>query len=397
MPAVRPGGAALVTHGPGRALGLKVQPVLRLSLGYQDPERDGAPVKTDYFVLRGVEFPELQEKFHEEFGERPREIPIMLPARLEDAIELRHKAFSGGAGSPGALRAIGRTNFAERGTLGGPDILQVWDPNGEIVEFEISGVEDPRAQELKVELTMTFTFGIPRVLGIGAFAAVDSKGKQSIDTLWSTLDLLYAMFGSRVSIAVEPVLFLRKASTRYRKMKNGAAAGWGTSQFYALDLRVPETLDEMLERLRARDSLLFGEASILPGGLPSSAPAADVAAAANADEPEDVPGEVVDEPAGAAPPASEGLPDGQQQFPGVQASRAQVRKLNAILGELTSGRSGSVVEIVDLNGDSFTPDDWVVYARTWIMREYQVDSVGKLDAAQLDALVEHLDKLTIPF
>lgn len=412
--AVRPQqGRELATSGPGRQLGLRVQPQLRLAMGYRDEEHRGAPVKTDYFVLGPsgeVEFAAERERFIEVLGPQPTEIPVMLPAQLGAALDIRHRAWGGGSDSGGgALKAIGQTNFALVGTLGGPDVLTTWsNETGEIEEHTITGLDDPLAQELKVELSATLTFGIPSVLGIGAFAAIDSRGKQTIDTLWVKLVELYAIFGPRISYAVQPVLFMRKATARYFDTKAKPSPKWRTSTFYALDLRVPETLEQTFTRLRERDALLSGESSVgagLPvdsesafataaGGvaLPSAPPAAPHTSLP-APEPEPVEAVEVDPADVQEPPGEAGNPE-QTTLDG-SPTREQIRKLKAVLEDLRTARAPA--ELIADGGEIEEFEDWPSYCRRYCQLEFNVESSTSVDGEQMEQLIAHLDQLTIPF
>ncbi|MCL4836447.1 MAG: hypothetical protein KJ058_00590 [Thermoanaerobaculia bacterium] len=257
------GQLAAPTRGPGRPLGLRAEPTLRLALGYRDEAKRGAPVKTDYFLAKeGTDGAHhaAAEKFRQVFGEKPKSIEIRLPGELAQALDIRHKAWAGGGDEDGGvLRAIGRTNFAAAGTLGGPDVLTVWHPDGNVTELDITGTDDPAAQTLGVELYTTFRFHIPAVLGAAGYAEITSKGVKTTDNLYARLAELYGMLGSRVSFAVQPRLVLRKATGRPLVLdrKTGEVKRIKSS-FYALDLYVPESLEEMLERLQERRELMYG-------------------------------------------------------------------------------------------------------------------------------------------
>lgn len=424
VPAVRPPAGELVTHGPGRPLGLKVQPQLRLSMGYRDENRKGAPVKTDYFTVRETEeFQAERLRFFEVFGEKPKEVEIMLPTNLADALDIRHRAWGGGNDTGGVLKAVGQTNFALLGTLGGPDRLNVWGESAEIEEVEISGLDDPFAKELKLELSATFNFGIPKVLGVGGMAAISSKGKQSIDSLFQKLLDLYGIFGERISYAVLPVLFLRKASSRYYDPK---VKQWRTSSYFALDLRVPETLDDMFSRLRERDALLLGSGSAAPvshdsQGPPSTLPGDGARGlgperAAAEEEAELVEGEVVDETSVPRPPET-----GSEREPATAAAATtgqhvpgqatldgrpvpeQLSKITGVLNELSSATSTVAALIDEDSGEISEFEDWPSYARAYCMVVLDVTCpegeklLTHLNAEQADQLYTHLDSLVIPF
>lgn len=253
------------TRGPGRPLGIRAEPTLRLAIGYRDPNRRGAPVKVDYFIAK--DGPDgahaaAAEKFRRVLGDKPKSIPIRLPAEMRQALDVRHRAWAGTGGDDGGvLRALGHTNFAEVGTLGGPDTLTVWQPDGTVDEVDITSVDDPAALELGVELYTTFRFHIPSVLGAAGYAEITSKGQKTTDNLFARLTELYGMLGHRVSWAIEPRLVLKRSSARpvLTDRKTGEVRRAKTV-IWTLDLYVPESIEDMLARLHERQALLY------PGG-----------------------------------------------------------------------------------------------------------------------------------
>lgn len=274
---------SLAVRGPGRPLGLRAEPTLRLAIGYRDDEKKGAPVKLDHFIAK--QGPDgahaaAARKFHEVYGPEPKAIDVRLPAELPQALMVRHMAWAGGGDDDGgALKAIGRTNFATLGTMGGPDVLTVWRPDGAVDEIDITGVDDPAAAELGVALFTTFRFHLPRVLGLGAMAEITSKGQKTTDNLYARLVELYTMLGSRVSFAVEPKLVIRRSSARPRIVdKKTGETRRIKSTIYVLDLVVPESIDEMLDRLAQRQKVLYGgqePAAALYGGAAGEIEAPD--------------------------------------------------------------------------------------------------------------------------
>lgn len=245
-----------------RPLGVKVRPVLRLALGYRDDQRNGAPVKTDYFVPR-AENENVVARFTGKYGDKPKSVRILLPADLNDALDIRYVAFKGASGGEGGnLVAIGQTNFALRDYMGGPDTVTVWNQDGTVDELTIDGPDDPQLSERDVtlELRTRLRFGIPDVLGFGSFAEVQTGGKESTDSLWLKVRELYAIFGSRVTMAVEPLLVLKPSTMRAPKFegrgRNAKQVGWQKTAVYVVDVVVPESIEEMIERLRERQQVL---------------------------------------------------------------------------------------------------------------------------------------------
>jgi hypothetical protein len=243
-----------------RPLGIKVRPVLRLALGHKDPDR-GHPIKTEYFQPRS-ESQAAIDRFASKYGDKPKTVRILLPADLNDALDIRYVAFKGapGAESGGNLVAIGQTNYALRDYMGGPDTITVWNQDGTVSELDIEGPDDEQLGDIQLGLRTRLRFGIPDVLGFGSFAEVQTGGKESTDSLWLKTRELYAIFGSRVTVAVEPLLVLRASTMRAPKFegrgKDAKQVGWQKAGLWVVDLVVPESIEEMLTRLRDRQQVL---------------------------------------------------------------------------------------------------------------------------------------------
>lgn len=390
---------ALAINQPGRPLGMKTQPELRLSLGYQDENRGGAPVKTDYFRVRNPdEVPDLAAKFLEQFGEKPNRLPIMLPSTLEQAIDIHHAAFSGGqGGGGGVLKARGSVNFAIAGTYGGPDVLTVWGEAEQPEKVQISGVDDAKAQALDVELRMTFRFMLPAVVGVGGFVAVDSKGKQSIDSIWQKLVELYGIFGPRITLAVQPELRLRKATGRYYDKKKKK---WSSTSYYALDLVVPESFDAMFTRLQERNATLAPRELV---ALPASVSSATDPGAAT-EQPPPAPAEApLPRTAPAAVKQGDGEPadedsTGQTSLIADPATPAQRDRLAAALSELRMQVSQPPdIDIDEETSLTFELHDWEGYGRAYVEKEFGKHNSAELTSGETDRLIEHLESLRIPF
>lgn len=267
-----------VVHQPqgARQLGVRVKPIIRLGMGYRDEARRGAPVKTDHFTVRGDD--RAVQKFHAVKGDTPKAVEVLLPASIDQALTIQYRAFKGADGD-GSLVAVGATNYALRDYCGGPDLLTVWNQDGSVDQVETAGLDantreplDETARELGLELYTTLRAGMPDVLGFGSFFEISTKGKVSTDNLWAKLRELYALFGPRVTFAVKPLLVIRPGSARPVVVKDGERKRIKTSIF-VLDLVVPESIDEMLDRLKARAELLApqGPEAALYGPVPVAA------------------------------------------------------------------------------------------------------------------------------
>lgn len=266
-----------------RALGTRVRPTIRLSMGYRDMENRGRPVKTEGFRVKGDNARAIT-KFGEVYGAEPKAVDIMLRPELNDALDIRYRAFGGGQNKDGGgmLKAVGNTNYALLDYMGGPDTLTVFGQNG-VEEVDITGLDDPLAQQLGLELAMTFRFGLPKVLSYGAVASISTRGKESIDTLWSKCREWYALatfLGAPVPVVTGTPLLVLKPSTMMTPRFEGRGddrrqTGWSKAPVFVLDLVLTETLDEMVQRVnrqRAQQLNQGGPTAMLYGGQPQAAP-----------------------------------------------------------------------------------------------------------------------------
>lgn len=283
-----PGGLEQQRPAGARAIGVRVKPALRLAIGFKDPEKRGAPTKTDYFIAKDGpegEFARAAAKFREVYGDRPKAVEIRLPGEFGDALDIRYKAFAGAGenGSGGVMTAKGDTNFALYDYVGGPDTLTIWKQDGSVLEVQTAGLDattgeplDEIARDLKLGLYTTFRFGIPNVLGYGSHAEITSKGKATTDTLWFKLRGFYGTFGHRTSFVLRPTLIVKPASARpVIKTKEGGQQRI-KSRIYVLDLIPTETEDEMLERFREHRELTSAAAESLYAPQPRELEAAPV-------------------------------------------------------------------------------------------------------------------------
>jgi hypothetical protein len=258
------GGLAQMPQG-ARQLGSRVKPIIRLGMGVRDPDR-GFPKKTDHFTVRGDE--RVIAKFKSVYGEQPKAIKIMVPSSLSLALDISYRSFVGGGDSEGGRPlALGMTNFAPLGYVGGPDVLRVWRQDGSYVEVETEGLDergkplDEIAADLKIEVHATFTFTIPDVLGWGSFCQITSKGKKTADNLAFKLTEIYSAFGSKAPWAFdrdEPPLLVIKPDTALMRMEKDGEAKWAKTKIFVLDVVIPESFHAMRDRLLERTRELEG-------------------------------------------------------------------------------------------------------------------------------------------
>lgn len=301
-----------------RVLGSRVKPIIRLGMGVKDEARKGAPRATDYFTVRGDE--RAVAKFKAEYGDTPKAVKIMVPSELSLALDISYRSFVGGGDEGGGRPlALGRTNFAPLGYVGGPDVLSVWKQDGTFAEVETAGLDaqgiplDETAEALEIAVYTSFTFTIPNVLGWGSFCQIVSKGRKSADNLVFKCGEIYSAFGSKAPWAFDkdepPLLVLKPdtALTRFTDQKTGEIK-WGKSKIHVLDIVIPEAFDDMRDRLLKRQAMIGDPGAALYGGARAQIPAAagngeaaETPPAGTPDEP--VEGEVVEDDSPAEPSA----------------------------------------------------------------------------------------------
>lgn len=283
-------GGDLIANAPAgaRQLGVRNLPSLRLAIGFRDPAKRGAPTKVDHFIAKDGqegEFARAAAKFRQVYGEKPKFCDIRLMGSLDQSLDISYKAFRGGGdpeGDGGVMIAKGHTNFAVSPWTGGPDLLTVWNQDGTVEQVETAGLDaitgaplDELAKDLGLALYTTFRFGLPKVLGYGSFCEITSKGKTTTDQLWTKLQGWYGTFGDKTPWVMRPMMVVRPARARpvVTDRKTGESRRI-KSRIWVLDLVIPETEDDMIERLRdfkqlTSDSVdqLFGTARpALPAG-----------------------------------------------------------------------------------------------------------------------------------
>jgi hypothetical protein len=386
-----------------RPLGLRVAPQLRLAMGYRDEERRGAPVKTDYFIAkRGAkgEYDRQADKFYGVFGEKPKQLRILLPPELRHALTITYKAWgSSGDDEGGVLKAIGSTNFALEDYVGGADVLTVWNPDGSVVEVETAGLDantgeplDDVARDLGIELYTTFRFMVPDVLGFGNFAEITTKGKKSTDLLWAKLGFYYGLFKSNVTLALDPLYLVIRPDTARPIVvnKQTGEAKRIKSSIYVLDLVPAEAQQEMLDRLAQRRAVIDGvgghaaalygpptttEHPALPPSSAATPPVADAPPAAEPARPAEA-GSATGEPVGGAStagstdpaPAFEGEePSAFRAPPGAMSDEEAARAAAAVAAGETvvpgsSKRAGmKIAQVAEQGPDAV---EWLCWAAT---------------------------------
>lgn len=250
-------------HG-ARQLGARVKPIIRLGMGHKHPEK-GYPVKDDHFTIRGDE--RVIAKFKSVYGDTPKAVKIMVPSSLALALDISYRSFVGGGDGDGRPLALGMTNFATLGYVGGPDVLRVWKQDGTYAEVETQGLDetgkplDEIAADLKIKVHATLTATLPDVLGWGSFFQITSQGKKSADNLAFKLTEIYSAFGSRAPWAFtkeDPPMLVIKPDTQLTRFEKDGKASWGKTNIYVLDIVIPEDIWDMQERLLERKRELDG-------------------------------------------------------------------------------------------------------------------------------------------
>lgn len=195
---------------------------LLLSIGSEKPERGpGRPI--DHFRPKPGElnqFAAEAAKFTEVYGDEPKELTDLyfLLDSVPAVLDIRLLAFS-----QSGIRGVGGTNFAEivddtdfEARVWGehsfkdtftffpkdvsevrPELRENWE--GEPIEGELTGRDDPRVKRLEVKVVASLEFSLPEVMGIGKVARISTSGRASIRNLWKALWTEYEAFGYRLS------------------------------------------------------------------------------------------------------------------------------------------------------------------------------------------------------
>lgn len=279
-------GGDLIANAPAgaRQLGVRNLPSLRLAIGFRDPAKRGAPTKVDHFIAKDGqegEFARAAAKFRQVYGEKPKFCDIRLMGSIDQSLDISYKAFRGGGdpdGDGGVMIAKGHTNFAVSPWTGGPDTLTVWNQDGTVEQVETAGLDaltgeplDEIAKDLGLALYTTFRFGLPKVLGYGSFCEITSKGKTTTDQIWTKLQGWYGTFGDKTPWVMRPMLVVRPARARPVVQKRGEAPKRIKTRIWVLDLVIPESEDEMIERLRDFKQLTSDSVDQLFGTAPQRA------------------------------------------------------------------------------------------------------------------------------
>lgn len=231
-------------------LGQRAKPGLVLSIGVL-PEGANHPTKLDYFRAKPGPY---ADKFHAAFGDAPREVPIAIPDDLPHVLDIRWKAYAGGAAGKrdgGYLRALGQTNYVDRAIGGDVDAmnaaetLTVWKPDGTKGEVEIAGPDDPLVARVGLKVYTTFRFWVPDVLGVGSWAEIATTSEVSTHNLFRVLRDQWRAFSGRW-VGLPLILYLQES--RARPVVNGKRI---TSKFWALAVRTPLTVSEFVEQRAA--------------------------------------------------------------------------------------------------------------------------------------------------
>lgn len=397
------GGGMPAVPEHARVLGSRVKPIIRLGMGIQDEKRRGAPRATDYFTVRGDE--RAVAKFKGVYGDTPRAIRIMVPSELSLALDISYRSFVGGGEEEGGGRplALGQTNFAPLGYVGGPDVLAVWKQDGTFDEVETAGLDelgkplDEMANELGIEVYTSFTFTIPDVLGWGSFCQVTSKGRKSADNLAFKLGEIYSAFGSKAPWAfdkAEPPLLVLKpdtALTRFTDQKSGEIK-WGKSKIHVLDIVIPEAFDDMRDRLIERQAAIGDPGAALYAGareIPVATGNGEAVSAHQGGDPDEpVEGEATEDDSPAEPSA------GSEPEPGPAVDEAAAVKAGETVIENGQHKGKTIAEVAKgSTGESWInwcirqsghpcQEDAKTYARHFMPAVYQA-AVGQLETEEV--------------
>ncbi len=163
----------------------------KIHLGYRDPDRNFAPVRTPYFVLpKDNPFIGLLRKA---YGDKPKSLPILIPR--EDIDQFASQYYRAYSQSRGLIcRGDGETAFR----MHEPGGTALPAPHAQTVEwleeYECLGRECPDYQAKRCREVMCLQFMLPEIPGLGVWQ-IDTGSKNSILNINSMIQVIKAIYG----------------------------------------------------------------------------------------------------------------------------------------------------------------------------------------------------------
>ena len=176
----------------------------KIHLGVKVKNKQGVehPKATDYFVYPTEESAgkELLDQLIKEYGEKPKELPVIFPLEDEEAIASQYyRCYSRSRGlvCRGDGESCTRMIDKETGDLPNKDTKDT-----ELREMPCAGRECPDYQSEKCREVMNLQFMLPKISGIGVWQ-IDTSSINSIRNINSCLDMIKAVYGR---VAMVPLI-----------------------------------------------------------------------------------------------------------------------------------------------------------------------------------------------
>ena len=152
------------------------------------------PRATDYFVYpeEGSAGYELIDELIKEYGEKPKELPIIFPLEDEEAIcSQYYRCYSRSRGL--VCRGDGETCMRMIDTDSG-DLVNKDSENTELREMTCGGRECPNYAKGNCREIMNLQFMLPKISGLGVWQ-IDTSSINSIRNINSCLELIRSVYG----------------------------------------------------------------------------------------------------------------------------------------------------------------------------------------------------------
>jgi hypothetical protein len=218
----------------------------KFHLGFRDPAKNGAPTKTDYFVIE-KDHPD-KKRIEAIFGEKPKELRIQIPTENdEDWKPQYYKAYNMTYG----LVCRGDGKDATRMV----DIKTNELPNKEtktvnMVDMKCAGKECPVYKSKKCGEVMNLRFVLPEVPGLGVWQ-IDTGSINSILNINSCTKLIKVVFGRITNIPLKLTLEDIEVNNPETGKKQ---------KVYVMNLRSDVTLAELADKARKQSQIFQIEA-----------------------------------------------------------------------------------------------------------------------------------------
>ncbi len=243
---------------------IRPQVGLMLSIGLP-PKSEGNPgnypKKLDHFRPKpgalNQYLPALYA-FDEAYPDEPKEIDIILVSDDIDLVfDVRPKAWG-----QSSLKALGTRNLAGlpadeflHALYAYEETLDVYpDDDGEIVQYKLTGPDDPRVRDKACKMYGVLRFSIPEVTGLMTLAEISTTSRKSMKNLYAGLQLARAITGGHM-IGLPLRLSVRPTKGRYLDTSVNPPKKKSTT-YYELVIDSRESLQSLYETVLARRSMI---------------------------------------------------------------------------------------------------------------------------------------------